>query len=997
MAIPVRTGRRAQPFVGRAAELEAANGCLAEALVGRGAALLLAGEAGIGKTMLAEQIARRAEDLGAVVAWGRCVQEEGTPPFWPWRQILGGCLRGSTAEAIRDQIGAGGAGLALLIPEVVQGEEGGGLPPLTAAPGGEDRFRLFEAVTSMLVRSAAPSGLVVVVDDLHWADASSVSLMIHLARELRTSRIMLVAGYRDREVGSDASTGAVLRALIREPGTVQLRLGGFAEVEVADQLEATFGHRFALDVVAGIARRSGGNPLFVSQLGRLVDHDSSGGPVRADGWATSLPDGVRAVIVERLDRMSTTNRDILRTAAVIGSGIDVATVAAAAEHRAVEVLAALDNASQAGLVTLADGRPGAEFSHDLMRETLRGEVPTWRRAEIHRRVAEHIEQTHPADLERHAAELAHHWLSSLPSGDAHTAVGWAERAAGGALGELAYERAALLLDQALAAMESGGFSPSDRCRVLLGRAGALFKAGDVSTAIAAASDAAEEARRAGDPVAMARAAVAFEGVADEAWGRRVVRIAELALPQLGDDQLEMRARLTAALATVHSSALSDGAAEQAEPLSRQALQLAAASGTSSALISALRARQMACADPDGVHDRLQVADRMVSLSAETNDPWAAMWGHLWRIEARCQLGEVDAAENELGALASVVERLHQPVAGWHLARTRCALAIGRGRLSDADRYLDEMMTLADRGLDARGRQMHWVIAAKLSQLTGDSKFDSWIETTTDEASTPSEVATRVPLGLWYAERGQMDRAADQDHRLPPWRSWRVPRFVGLVAQDQRARLTAMIGDVEGATVAYQRLLPWARYFVVGGSGLVAMHGSAEFALGCLAACIGDTDAAVRHLGAAVDANRNAGLPPFEAESRYELAKVLAHRGRPDDRSEALRLATNASDTASRLGMSPLQAKGDNLLSTLRGAREPGRSTNLTKRELEIAALITRGLTNRQIAELLYVAERTAENHVQHILTKLGLQNRTQIALWATTEGIAPGPSAASRI
>jgi DNA-binding CsgD family transcriptional regulator len=850
---------------------------------------------------------------------------------------------------------------------------------------------LFEAVTSTLVRCAAPGGLVVVVDDVHWADPSSVSLLSHLARELRTSRIMLVAAYRDQEVGSDPIIEAVLRAFIREPGTVQLRLGGFAEVEVADQLEATFGHRFALDVVAGIARRSRGNPFFVSQLGRLVDQATSGGHVRSDGWSTGLPEGIRAVIAERLDRMSPTNREILRTAAVIGVGIDVATATAAADHPAVVVLAALDDASQAGLVTLAEGRPGGEFSHDLIRDTLRGEVPTWKRAEVHRRVAEHIEQTHRADLDRHAAELAHHWLCSLPSGDAHTAVGWAERAAAGALAELAYEKAARLFDQALEAMGSGGFSPADRCRVLLGRAGALFNAGDVSSAIAAASAASEEAERAGDAVAMAHAAVAFEGVADEAWGRRVARIAELVLPRLGDDQLEMRARLTAALATVHSFTLSDAAADQAEPLSRQALQLADAAGTPGALISALRARQMACADPDGVGNRLEVADRTLSLAAETNDAWSAMWGHLWRIEARCQLGEIDAAEYELRPLASVVERLRQPVAGWHLARTRCALAMGRGRMSDADRYLDEMIMLAERGLDARGRQMHWVIAAKLAQLTGDPKYDSWLEAMTDEAATPSEVATRVPLGLVYAERGQMDRAADQDHRLPPWPSWRVPRFVGLVAQDQRARLTAMIGDVDGATVAYQRLLPWARYFVVGGSGLVAMHGSAEFALGCLAACIGESDAAVRHLGAAVDANHNAGLPPFEAESRYELAKVLAQRGEPGDRSEALILATNASDTATRLGMSPLQAKSDNLLSTLRGAPQPGRSTNLTKRELEIAALITQGVTNRQIADLLFVSERTAENHVQHILTKLGFQNRTQIALWATSKGIAPTP------
>ncbi len=389
------------------------------------------------------------------------------------------------------------------------------------------------------------------------------------------------------------------------------------------------------------------------------------------------------MVGQRLDPLPPAIRVVLATAAVIGAVIDVRVVAAAGEHPVTEVLTALDVAFAAGLVTHPAGPPAAEFCHALVRDTLLAQVPSARRLVIHRRAAEHIEAAHRDDLDRHAAELAHHSLSALPAADARAAVAWAERAAAGALAELACEEAARLYERALQAMGPGGFRPADRCRLLLGRASTLFKSGDVRSAIAVVTAAGQEARRAGDPAAMAHAALAFEGVADEAWGQQVVRFAGAALPQLAAGELELRARLTAALATAHSFTLAGDAADQAQPLSQRALELAEASAAPNALASALRARQMACAGPDGVDVRLETADRMLTLAAQTGDPWAALWGRLLRIEARCQLGETDAAEADIAPLAHIVERLRQPVAAWHLARTRCALAMGRGRFDEA--------------------------------------------------------------------------------------------------------------------------------------------------------------------------------------------------------------------------------------------------------------------------------------------------------------------------
>ncbi len=324
-----------------------------------------------------------------------------------------------------------------------------------------------------------------------------------------------------------------------------------------------------------------------------------------------------------------------------------------------------------------------------MRDTLQVEVSTPRRLEIHRRVAEHIEATHPDDLDRHAAELAHHWLSALPFADARRAVQWAERAAADARAHLAYEEAARLCQRALDAAGSGGFGAEDRCRLLLQLAEARYKSGDVNSAITAASEAGDEARRCGDPVAMARAALVLEGVSDEAWGRRVVQLSEEALHQLGDDHIDLRARLMAATAAVYSFTLADDEPDRAEPLSHEALALAETSGAPDAMVSALRARQLACAGPDGVGDRLDVAGRMLTLAAGTGDPWASLWGRLWRIEAHCQLGDVDAAEAELASLAQTAERLRLPVADWHLARL-----FARKR---RDEPLDELTAICTNG------------------------------------------------------------------------------------------------------------------------------------------------------------------------------------------------------------------------------------------------------------------------------------------------------------
>ena len=970
--------RRPRPFVGRARELDLASASLAALLAGHGGALLVTGEPGIGKTGLAQQVGSRAATLALPVAWGGCVDDEGAPPLWPWRQILAACQgRPGTAESRAEPADLGA------FPGIGAPREQGAAAP----PDGSDRFRLFESVAALVATAAAPAGLVLIIDDLHWADPLTAMMLAHLARNLATTRALVVVTYRDQDLSSNVAAREAIAALVRQPGTAQIRLAGLAEAEVAEQLEATFGRRFDLRVVAGVARRTRGNPFFVAELGRLVTDAAQAGPLSPGPWETGLPEGVRAVIGHRLGQLPASCQDVLRTAAVIAPAIDFGTVAAVTGLTPQAVLAEVDAGSAAGLTRLEPGAPAAEFSHALVRDAIQAEVPRSRQARIHRRAAEHLEAVHASDLDHHASGIAHHWLSAHPDADAAHAVAWAERAAASSMNSLAYEEAARLYERALRIIGSGGFSGPDRCRLLLGRAEALYKAGDVTAAIAAAGQAGDEARRCGDVLATARAAIALEGVTDEAWGRRVIQLAQAALRELGDEHAGLRARLLAATAMVHSSSLSTAGADQARPLSLESLTLAETAATPAALVSALRARQMARAGPDGVADRLAAAERMLTLAADHADPWAGLWGRLWRIEASCQLGAFDAAESDLDELAGITHQLGQLVADWHLARTRCSLAIARGRFSDAESHLDDAVKLASRGLDTRAWQIRAITGAKLADLTGDPRHEHWFGTLEKEANQTYSAGRWAILAAHYAGRGDVDRAREFYERLPPWRTWQPPSFVAHAVLDRRALAAVLLGDADGATVAYDRLRPWARYFVVGGTGLVSMHGSGEHTLGCLAAFLGKPAAAVHHLRSAITANQRAGLPPFELQSRYELAKVLSRRGRAEDRPEALVLADDAVRGAGRLGMQTLRADAQRLADSLHGTVGRSGQGGLTRREREIAELVAHGLTNRQIARLLHIAERTAENHVQHILTKLGFASRSQIAAWTVRQGL----------
>jgi class 3 adenylate cyclase len=343
------------PFVGRDAERAWLSAALDSALGGQGQLVLIAGEAGIGKTRVAEELAAEARAREVRVVWGRCHEAEGAPAYWPWRPALP-----ELAEAA-----AGDGPAAQLDPEMA-------------------RFRLFDAMTASLREAAADTGLVVVLDDLHWADRASLLLLEFVARELAGSRLLLVGTYRDVEVDRRHRLSGTLAELFRQPVTSCLTLGGLEQGQVGRFIANVAGIDPAADLVAALHGQTEGNPYFVSELVRLLaaEHRLEASGLLGGG----VPEGVRHVIGRRLNRLPEAVNACLAVACVQGREFDLDVVARAAGLPSDEVLDALEEAMDARLVTEGT-RPGRfRFAHALVRETLYDELPVRRRRRLHDQV-----------------------------------------------------------------------------------------------------------------------------------------------------------------------------------------------------------------------------------------------------------------------------------------------------------------------------------------------------------------------------------------------------------------------------------------------------------------------------------------------------------------------------------------------------------------------------------------------------------------------------------
>jgi DNA-binding CsgD family transcriptional regulator len=937
---------------------------LAAAIDGLPRVVVCEGEAGIGKTRLAQELLRVAERRGVLWAWGSAAETSGAPPFWPWCQVLRGLARRVDLEGLAGEHHLG-AELARIAPDVVSAA-----PPLAGSDSAEDRFRQFDAVARLLREVCLQAPLLVVLDDAHWADEASLLLLHHVTRALTDERLLVVVNARDTE-----RDDALVARIGREPVTRRIQLRGLAPPAIRRQLALVLGREVDELEVLETEALTGGNPFFVGEVALAIADRRQGGHPRL---ATR---NVQDAIAARLRRLSPDCVRLLEAAAIVGRDFSIAVVASMLDRPVAGCLALVDEARSVRLVE-ADGEPdGYRFVHALVRDAIEQALGTADRVRLHRSAAGAIEQHHGAPSGPHVFELARHWAMAAVVGERSRAAGWIRRAAEEAMRQLAYEEAARLFRQTL---DIGGpeLDGEERCALLLAAGTAAHLSADLDGRLDACLEAAKVARALDRPDLLAEAALVMEPVGRPGFDLATRRLCEEAIAALGPQPAPLRARVTARLAESFAYLRE---LDRARPASQQALALAEQSGDPAAVAAALRARQLVYSGPDGLDDRAQLADRMLTLGRHTRQPDVEVWGRLWRIDASFERGDLGRVTSEIDALARCVRDIQGPRERFEVLRCQAALAQAQARFVDARRLADEAFAV----MAPSGHPGPYAVQAAIANLVGRHVGQDDASVAANNLIGASEeihesfgLIGRLSYAHALVTVGRPAAAAEVYRSLGPVSGWGPLPHLVLFSHAFGIAVAVPLGLSADINPLYDRLDRFRGHHVVSGAGAVAYFGPVELWLGIAAHHLGRLDAAVTDLELAARTCQHNGAVGFQVEATVELAAVLARRDRPGDANQARSLATHAAKQAATLGMRPFVDRAAGMKAQVNAAgSEPLR---LTRRELEVAELVGRGLTNRQIAQRLVLSERTAQNHVQHILTKLGLANRSQVAVWVNS-------------
>jgi DNA-binding CsgD family transcriptional regulator len=950
-------------MVGRDGELARVTSLLADALAGRGRLVLCTGEAGVGKTRLAEEAAALAAARGVPVAWARAADPGSSPPYGLWRLVLDEpAVRPADDDPSRADL------WSVVFGDAERPTLSGG-----AGSGSAQRFALFAEVRRRLAEAAGPAGLLLVLDDLQWADEASAVLLTDVVRQLRGTPILVFATYRASETTADTSA-VLLARLAADTNTERVDLRGLPAHAVGDMLLAA-GLPASDDQVDRVHSETGGNPFLVRELARVLVGQRRGEPA-------AVPGRVVDATAHRLGQVSGPAQALLRTAAVAGNNFSTGVVARMLEVPVLALLAPMEECRSAGFL-LAGDRPGDHrFYHALVRSAVAAQLGAGEQRRLHTAAADAIEALYEGQLRPHLAEVARHRVEASVPGDRARAVSACAAAAEVAMEELAFEEAVRLYRQALSV---GGeeVPEEDRDRLELALAAALHPSGDLPGSQEMATRVGRRALRRRDRLWLARTALAMEATGVPEWDGEICRICEQALA--GDylpDDLWARVSSQYAQALVYR-----GEYDRAGEMSQEALFRADASDDPVALVDALRARQLACCAPEGHSERVVLAGRMLEAADALGSAWVEMWGRLWRMDTLFETGQLRSVQRELADLGPCLERLSGPIGQLHYLEYAANLALATGRFAEAGR-------LAREAFKVFNEMGHPAAFGALAVILGQAGLHIGLDRSgfielfaqipehlrPEAVDTTRGIATIFPaLSFALIRLCQGDRAgAEEAYALAgPIRSWTPLPAMRMAAWGHALAVAVGLGRTEDIEFLAERFEPFRGRHVANGAGAGVYMGPVELQLGLAAGALGRLDAAVRDLETAVSICDANGARGYAVQARVELAAALARRQAPGDLDRARAVLDAAAGEAQRLGMVPFTERIEQLRGGVGVSPSP-----LSARELQVARLVARGLTNKQIGETLFVSERTAENHVQHILLKLGFSNRSQVAVWS---------------
>ncbi|MFL5861853.1 MAG: ATP-binding protein [Solirubrobacteraceae bacterium] len=860
-----------EPLVGREAELDRLERWRKAPDGER--VMLLAGDAGIGKTRLLAETAVRAFAAGTIVLAGRA-PEETLVPYQPFLEALGHYVARAPLEELRSVAREYGAEIGRLIPELRRR-----VPELPQPDPGDpetDRYRLFEAVAGLLAAISSAVPVLIVLDDLQWADRPTLLLLRHLARSPHSARVSIMGAYRDVDRWSDGFDAA-LAGLRRERLMLQLDIGGLGEADAMELVRRRVGGTPSLQLMQALYRETEGNPFFIEEIVRHLSEvgvrSQDAGP--RDLERVGLPDDIRDVITRRLERLAPGSIEWLRVAAVIGRDFDAGLLESVLGFDEDRFLTALEDALDAGLVAEAPGDPGRySFAHALIRETLYEGMSSPRRARIHRRVGIALEASNLTLPESQIGALALHFTRAAEPEDAERAIRYGLEAGEQATAMLANEEAAAHYARALEVLDrSDPEALRRRCDLLLELGEAQVRSGERPLAWATFREAAALAAALGDKGSLARAAIGASrryvqppGVIDE----ELIAMLEDAAELTAGERTVTRVRL---LLSLCGALYFSDRRHQMAGLSSEATEIAAELDDPLAIALAAAARRRAYWGPGALERRLADSTLLLRAAREAGDLELTLQGHVWLVVDLLEHGDRKGVEVQIEAFSAGAERLRQPLYMWNALVWQAMRALLDGRLDEAEQFAASAVS---SGIRSEGITAPQYYAAQILYLRREQSRMGELEDPVRDAlrTNADRAAWRAALALLLHETGRTEEACAQFDRLARDDFQPIPRDGDwMVVIALAADLAHALDDTERAAVLYDLLTPYADTNVVIGLGAICLGATSRY-LGRLALTLGRRADAVAHLRDAVQANAALQATVEHVHAQLDLAGAL---------------------------------------------------------------------------------------------------------------------------
>ncbi len=880
-------------FVGRDAEFELLRGLLDGAIAGKGGVGLIEGEPGIGKTRMVEELVTYARVRGARVLTTSCQEADAVPAFWPFAEAIRSYIGGIDPVGLAWQLGERGSELARLVPELPE------LVPSVQAPapleGDESRFQMFEAVAGFLEGISRSRPLLLVLDDLHWADSSSIELLRFLSHRVADAPMLIVCAYRGEEAAARENLKAAIAELDESAHRERILLSGLDRDAIEQYVRLSTGAAAPAELIAEIAEQTGGNPFFVGEVVRLIA--TEGGIEKSRRGRQQTPRGVREAVSRRIERLPDEVSGALSVGAVLGREFDLGLLAEVFE---VPSPPDLGPALAARIIELSAGDGDYIFSHAVFREAFYEALPAARRRRLHARAGAAVEALCGDDPDPQLQVLARHFLEAGPE-HTGTARRYALAAARQAARRVAHTDAAEYLERAVGLLPAAD-PEAVALRIELGRE--LTRCGRPRDAHQVLLEAAAMAAERDQPEALADAAIALAAVTETgSKDDELVAICEAALAGLGDRLPAKQAHLLAALSWEHYWDDVDGAARAA---GSRALEVARASGDDGALAGALAVRQFTMVGRPGmIEARLRNAEEMLAAARRAGEPHEQIRAIAYLVTGHLQAGDVTGAERALADFKALAERLREPRHLWHVPMMESTLAMIAGRFDDARRLSAEAARL---GGEVAGEplalQFHVVQMGLLHVFEGTPE-EILPVVRPMVARYPALPAWRLALINFLVDADRIEDARDEYESVVARSFDEIPLDANwLVGLTRLGESAARLGDRPTCADLLERLAGYAgEVVVIGRAG--ACSGPVDRYLGLMAAALDRHTAAVEHFEAALAICERMGERPIRAETRLHLGQSLLERGDPGDRDRALELLSLALEQGQELGMRKL--------------------------------------------------------------------------------------------